>query len=163
MPLPFPTIILLKIWFVHKPTSFPLSSAPVDGAYGSWSSWSECSSDCAGTQTRSRVCDSPLPRCQGAMCQGPAYEARECGDSCSTSSPQSSPSPSASSESTSSSASTPGIENWNLRKLTIWLPYNYNAFTLQCHYIMVHLRYSTFTLQHIYDIIHFRYNTIALK
>ena len=43
------------------------SADDVPGVWGSWSSWTPCAS-CS--QTRTRACDSPAPRCNGAPCAG---------------------------------------------------------------------------------------------
>ena len=41
--------------------------------------WSSCSKTCGGgTQTKSRLCDSPLPANGGNYCQGAASESRSC-------------------------------------------------------------------------------------
>ncbi|XP_078700993.1 uncharacterized protein LOC144927453 [Branchiostoma floridae x Branchiostoma belcheri] len=45
----------------------------VDGGWGAWSDWSNCSADCMmGYQTRSRLCDTPSPRHSGRDCDRPA-------------------------------------------------------------------------------------------
>ena len=41
----------------------------MDGAWGPWDDWNECSSSCGeGHQSRARLCDSPLPDCGGSLC-----------------------------------------------------------------------------------------------
>ena len=41
----------------------------VHGAWGDWSEWSVCNSDCGGgNQRRTRVCDSPAPEFGGDEC-----------------------------------------------------------------------------------------------
>jgi len=49
----------------------------VDGAWGLWSIWSDCSATCdSGLQERLRVCSEPLYGGQG--CQGQAKETKKC-------------------------------------------------------------------------------------
>ena len=51
----------------------------VNGVWGQWSSFTECSMSCdGGTQTRRRVCDSPAPAGVGDQCPGDAEEAQSC-------------------------------------------------------------------------------------
>ena len=41
----------------------------VDGHWGNWSNWTACSVSCGGgNQSRSRLCDSPLPEYGGSNC-----------------------------------------------------------------------------------------------
>ncbi|XP_058970157.2 uncharacterized protein [Pocillopora verrucosa] len=52
---------------------------PVDGGFGLWSAWSACSETCGtGTQSRSRLCDSPVPANQGQNCSGDFDQAKSC-------------------------------------------------------------------------------------
>ena len=59
-----------------------LRNCPVDGAYGSWKSFTECSTSCGeeGYQTRTRECDSPAPKFGGRTCArlGLARQIRAC-------------------------------------------------------------------------------------
>ena len=51
----------------------------VDGNWGAWSSFGACSQTCGpGTQTHSRICDSPGPLYGGLYCQGSATESQSC-------------------------------------------------------------------------------------
>lgn len=52
---------------------------PVNGCWGSWSSYSECTVSCGGgTQLRHRICDNPPSEYGGLDCDGPAIEYRPC-------------------------------------------------------------------------------------
>ena len=51
--------------------SFHLLFYPVDGGFGEWGDWSECSLTCGiGMQSRERKCDSPKPQNGGKPCDG---------------------------------------------------------------------------------------------
>ncbi|XP_052771166.1 cell surface hyaluronidase-like [Mya arenaria] len=51
----------------------------VDGGWGLWGGWSECSRSCGeGTQYRLRQCNNPLPQGAGASCEGDAAQPRTC-------------------------------------------------------------------------------------
>ena len=51
----------------------------VDGEWGYWGEWSDCSATCgSGEKTRSRQCDSPAPMHGGADCDGDAEEIMTC-------------------------------------------------------------------------------------
>ena len=51
----------------------------VDGQYGAWGDWSQCTATCGGGQhTRTRKCDSPAPAHGGKECVGDAEETEEC-------------------------------------------------------------------------------------
>ena len=60
----------------------------VDGQWGAWEEWSECSATCkGGFRMRNRQCDSPKPKCGGAACSDdgssgmdtePCNEDKEC-------------------------------------------------------------------------------------
>ncbi|XP_078367511.1 coadhesin-like isoform X2 [Oculina patagonica] len=58
-----------------------IKSCPVDGAYGEWESWSNCSATCGGgRRARSRKCDNPSPQHGGKDCSdlGPSTQTIEC-------------------------------------------------------------------------------------
>ncbi|XP_071810204.1 uncharacterized protein [Asterias amurensis] len=51
----------------------------IDGGWGPWTPYSNCTEPCdGGTQTRSRVCDNPLPENGGQPCSGEATEEKAC-------------------------------------------------------------------------------------
>ena len=51
----------------------------VDGGYGKWSTFGDCSKSCGGgTQMRTRKCDSPSPANGGKDCFGPNQNFRQC-------------------------------------------------------------------------------------
>ena len=46
-----------------------LVNVPVDGSWGAWGNWHDCSSTCGGgAQSRTRLCDNPLPESGGSLC-----------------------------------------------------------------------------------------------
>ena len=59
-----------------------LRHCPIDGGYGTWTSFSECSTSCGedGYQIRTRQCDSPAPKYDGRSCArlGAARQIRAC-------------------------------------------------------------------------------------
>ncbi|XP_065190216.1 A disintegrin and metalloproteinase with thrombospondin motifs adt-1-like isoform X2 [Sycon ciliatum] len=53
----------------------------IDGAWTTWSSWSECSKTCGGgRETRHRFCTNPTPKFGGKACQGGGEGSRVCAD-----------------------------------------------------------------------------------
>lgn len=51
----------------------------VDGGWGPWEDWSECSRTCdGGIRARSRLCNNPPPEHGGAECSGPDQEQEPC-------------------------------------------------------------------------------------
>ncbi|XP_058824477.1 A disintegrin and metalloproteinase with thrombospondin motifs 12 [Topomyia yanbarensis] len=53
--------------------------APVDGGWGEWSSWSECSRECgAGIAKQTRECDHPSPAHGGLFCIGERARYKTC-------------------------------------------------------------------------------------
>uniref|UniRef100_A0AAQ4QM07 Hemicentin-1 n=1 Tax=Gasterosteus aculeatus aculeatus TaxID=481459 RepID=A0AAQ4QM07_GASAC len=57
---------------------------PVNGNWGSWQQWAECSSSCGGGErTRVRLCNSPSPSNVGRPCPGDSSQLARCnGHSC---------------------------------------------------------------------------------
>ncbi|KAJ8322347.1 hypothetical protein KUTeg_000818 [Tegillarca granosa] len=56
-----------------------LTHCPLNGGWGSWSSWGHCSKTCgSGTETRTRSCSHPAPNYGGAQCSGSATESKSC-------------------------------------------------------------------------------------
>ncbi|KAM4896067.1 hemicentin-1 [Sylvia borin] len=52
---------------------------PVDGNWGPWQSWSQCSASCGGgEQTRVRLCSSPAPLNGGRPCPGDSSQISRC-------------------------------------------------------------------------------------
>ncbi|XP_073667498.1 hemicentin-1 isoform X2 [Paramisgurnus dabryanus] len=55
------------------------ASCPVDGKWGSWESWSECSASCgSGERTRVRLCNNPSPINNGRPCPGDSTQLSRC-------------------------------------------------------------------------------------
>ncbi|CAC5422958.1 Thrombospondin-1,Mucin-like protein,Hemicentin-1,Thrombospondin-2,A disintegrin and metalloproteinase with thrombospondin motifs adt-1 [Mytilus coruscus] len=51
----------------------------VNENWGSWSSWTMCSSSCdSGFQTRNRLCNNPVPSSSGSYCNGKSFEVLNC-------------------------------------------------------------------------------------
>ncbi|OXA43430.1 Netrin receptor UNC5C [Folsomia candida] len=51
----------------------------LNGAWGTWSAWSECSGPCGkGVQKRSRVCNNPAPLNGGRPCSSSAVQKQDC-------------------------------------------------------------------------------------
>ena len=45
------------------------STTPVNGGWGAWSKWGQCTKSCGGGQsTRTRACDNPVPKNGGKDC-----------------------------------------------------------------------------------------------
>ena len=60
-------------------SSIPSSHVTVNGRYGEWSQWEECSSSCdRGTRTRTRECNNPPPQYGGSACQGESSQQVDC-------------------------------------------------------------------------------------
>ncbi|XP_044177006.1 coadhesin-like, partial [Acropora millepora] len=58
-----------------------MESCPVNGGYGDWFDFGECSVTCGeGVQERKRLCDSPSPQFGGESCEklGPSVETKAC-------------------------------------------------------------------------------------
>ena len=53
---------------------------PIDGHWGAWSLWSDCSKTCNnGTRSRNRTCSNPPPQHHGKKCPGNSSEDSHCG------------------------------------------------------------------------------------
>ena len=51
----------------------------MDGVWGNWESWSQCTVTCGGGKTeRTRECNNPAPASGGDDCEGDATQTREC-------------------------------------------------------------------------------------
>ncbi|RDD36819.1 SCO-spondin, partial [Trichoplax sp. H2] len=56
-------------------------STCIDGNWGSWMPWSECSKPCGGgSQRRARFCNNPAPSTNGIDCKGSSLETKTCND-----------------------------------------------------------------------------------
>ncbi|XP_038527072.1 hemicentin-1 isoform X3 [Canis lupus familiaris] len=52
---------------------------PVDGSWGNWHSWGQCSASCGGGEkTRKRLCNNPVPSISGRPCPGDATQVSRC-------------------------------------------------------------------------------------
>ena len=59
----------------------PVQADPVNGGWGEWSDFTDCSAECGGGFTsRERACDSPAPFDGGADCVGQDTETLACND-----------------------------------------------------------------------------------
>nr|CAJ65510.3 HyTSR1 protein [Hydra vulgaris] len=59
--------------------SCKVEECPIDGAFGEWSDFGECSEKCgSGLQERKRECNNPLPAYGGKGCYGETSQQREC-------------------------------------------------------------------------------------
>ncbi|XP_017573536.2 hemicentin-1 isoform X3 [Pygocentrus nattereri] len=55
------------------------ASCPVDGNWGLWQPWGECSASCGvGERTRVRLCNSPSPSNKGRSCPGDSTQLSKC-------------------------------------------------------------------------------------
>ncbi|KAL2089466.1 hypothetical protein ACEWY4_014154 [Coilia grayii] len=55
------------------------ASCPVDGNWGVWQAWGECSSSCGGGErTRRRLCNNPSPSNKGRPCPGDSTQLSSC-------------------------------------------------------------------------------------
>ncbi|XP_062437683.1 hemicentin-1 [Rhea pennata] len=54
-------------------------ACPVDGNWGQWQTWSQCSASCGGgEQTRVRLCSNPAPSHRGRACPGDSSQISRC-------------------------------------------------------------------------------------
>ncbi|XP_006730990.2 hemicentin-1 [Leptonychotes weddellii] len=52
---------------------------PVDGSWGNWHNWGQCSASCGGGEkTRKRLCNNPVPSKSGRPCPGDATQVSRC-------------------------------------------------------------------------------------
>ncbi|XP_044243814.3 hemicentin-1 isoform X3 [Ursus arctos] len=52
---------------------------PVDGSWGNWHNWGQCSASCGGGEkTRRRLCNNPVPSKSGRPCPGDATQVSRC-------------------------------------------------------------------------------------
>jgi len=64
-----------------EPTDIPVVvvKPKVDGGWSAWGHFGHCSKSCgAGTRTRTRYCNNPVPQNRGAECQGEATDTHSC-------------------------------------------------------------------------------------
>ncbi|KAL3831690.1 hypothetical protein ACJMK2_023412 [Sinanodonta woodiana] len=60
---------------------FNNTAAIVDGEWGAWSTWFDCSTTCkGGVKARTRLCNDPLPACNGFPCPGDNTEFTSCNE-----------------------------------------------------------------------------------
>lgn len=58
---------------------FYLCTTAVDGNWGSWQQWGECSASCGGGErTRTRLCNNPSPSNGGRPCPGDSSQLSRC-------------------------------------------------------------------------------------
>lgn len=56
-------------------------ACPIDGSWGFWGPWSECTKMCdGGTTTRKRECNAPVPQNGGLACEGKDFATTTCND-----------------------------------------------------------------------------------
>ncbi|XP_036834633.1 hemicentin-1 isoform X2 [Oncorhynchus mykiss] len=60
------------------------ANCPVDGNWGVWQPWGECSASCAGGErTRVKLCNNPSPSNEGRLCPGDSTQVSRCnGQAC---------------------------------------------------------------------------------
>lgn len=57
------------------------TTCPIDGAWGFWGPWSDCTKMCdGGTTTRKRECNAPRPQNGGLECEGKDFASTTCND-----------------------------------------------------------------------------------
>ena len=62
-----------------NPITYQLHKGIIDGGWGLWAPWGECSVNCGiGVRTRRRECDNPVPSNEGSDCVGSRGEIQTC-------------------------------------------------------------------------------------
>ncbi|KAK3764431.1 hypothetical protein RRG08_040027 [Elysia crispata] len=65
-----------NVWAILSFTTTP--GAPVDGGFGDWTDWTECSVTCGGgVRSRQRLCNNSAPQYGGAQCTPSIYVEEE--------------------------------------------------------------------------------------
>ncbi|XP_033126542.1 semaphorin-5A-like isoform X2 [Anneissia japonica] len=66
--------------WIQDMSSCPILSGPIDGGYSKWSDWANCNSPNGWEQCmcRTRICDSPAPKCGGMPCLDASIEVVNC-------------------------------------------------------------------------------------
>lgn len=68
-----------EIYCTSNPPCPAMTLAPLDGQWGSWGPWDECSVPCGGGyKIRRRRCDNPAPQNGGQDCQGCHLDYEQC-------------------------------------------------------------------------------------
>uniref|UniRef100_A0A3B5KU71 Uncharacterized protein n=1 Tax=Xiphophorus couchianus TaxID=32473 RepID=A0A3B5KU71_9TELE len=63
----------------HSDCNCSVPGCHVDGGWGQWGAWTECSLPCGGGVTfRRRLCDNPAPQAGGRGCLGAAEQKKDC-------------------------------------------------------------------------------------
>ncbi|KAL3876085.1 hypothetical protein ACJMK2_033966 [Sinanodonta woodiana] len=66
-------------WCANERCKYHGNEKPVDGGWGAWSGWGNCSLECdVGFKRRTRKCDNPRPQYGGKSCSGDGEELDTC-------------------------------------------------------------------------------------